>query len=144
MVILSSPSGAGKTTLSKLLSRKKKFHISVSHTTRKPRIKEVNAKDYYFIKQDQFKALIKKNEFLEHAKVFNHYYGTSKSSVINNLEKGKINIQMGQYPEWDSLMHVNLIMEIEKNFKIKITNQNFSNFNSYKKILNYLLVTLNK
>ena len=89
MVILSSPSGAGKTTLSKLLSRKKNFYISVSHTTRKPRIKEVNAKDYYFIKQDQFKALIKKNEFLEHAKVFNHYYGTSKSSVINNLEKGK-------------------------------------------------------
>ena len=89
MVILSSPSGAGKTTLSKLLSKKKNFYISVSHTTRKPRIKEVNAKDYYFIKQDQFKSLIKKNEFLEHAKVFNNYYGTSKSSVINNLEKGK-------------------------------------------------------
>jgi len=89
MVILSSPSGAGKTTLSKLLSRKKNFHISVSCTTRKPRIKEVNAKDYYFIKQDQFKSLIKKKEFLEHAKVFNNYYGTSKSSVINNLEKGK-------------------------------------------------------
>ena len=89
MVILSSPSGAGKTTLSKLLSKKKNFYISVSHTTRKPRIKEVNAKDYYFIKQDQFKLLIKKKEFLEHAKVFNNYYGTSKSSVINNLEKGK-------------------------------------------------------
>ena len=89
MVILSSPSGAGKTTLSKLLSRKKNFHISVSCTTRKPRIKEVNAKDYYFIKQDQFKSLIKKKEFLEHAKVFNNYYGASKSSVINNLEKGK-------------------------------------------------------
>ena len=89
MVILSSPSGAGKTTLSKLLSKKKNFYISVSHTTRKPRIKEVNAKDYYFIKQDQFKSLIKKKEFLEHTKVFNNYYGTSKSSVINNLEKGK-------------------------------------------------------
>ena len=89
MVILSSPSGAGKTTLSKLLSKRKNFYISVSHTTRKPRIKEVNAKDYYFIKQDQFKSLIKKKEFLEHAKVFNNYYGTSKSSVINNLEKGK-------------------------------------------------------
>ena len=89
MVILSSPSGAGKTTLSKLLSKRKNFYISVSHTTRKPRIKEVNAKDYYFIKQDQFKSLIKKKKFLEHAKVFNNYYGTSKSSVINNLEKGK-------------------------------------------------------
>ena len=89
MVVLSSPSGAGKTTLSKLLSKNKNFYISVSHTTRKPRINEINAKDYYFINQDQFKTLVKKNGFLEHAKVFNHYYGTSKSPVINNLEKGK-------------------------------------------------------
>ena len=89
MVVLSSPSGAGKTTLSKLLSKNKNFYISVSHTTRKPRINEINAKDYYFINQDQFKTLVKKNGFLEHAKVFNHYYGTSKPPVINNLEKGK-------------------------------------------------------
>ena len=89
MVILSSPSGAGKTTLSKILSKKKKFHISVSHTTRKPRVNEIDAKDYYFVDQKQFELLIETNEFLEHAKVFNHYYGTSKSFVIKNLEEGK-------------------------------------------------------
>ena len=89
MVILSSPSGAGKTTLSKMLSKKKNFHISVSHTTRKPRVNEIDAKDYYFVDQKQFELLIETNEFLEHAKVFNHYYGTSKSIVIKNLEEGK-------------------------------------------------------
>ena len=88
MIILSSPSGAGKTTLTKLLSKSNDYLISVSHTTRKPRINEVEAKDYFFVKEDQFKSLIKKDEFLEHAKVFNHYYGTSKSFVINNLKKG--------------------------------------------------------
>ena len=89
MVVLSSPSGAGKTTLSKLLSNNKDFFISVSYTTRKSRKSEINAKDYYFINKEQFELLIKKNEFLEHAKVFNHFYGTSKSFVINNLERGK-------------------------------------------------------
>ena len=87
IVILSSPSGAGKTTLSKLLSRSKNFHISVSHTTRKPRNNEINGKDYFFVSQEQFKSLVDNNEFLEHAKVFNHYYGTSKSFVTKTLEK---------------------------------------------------------
>ena len=89
MVVLSSPSGAGKTTLSKLLSNNKNFHISLSHTTRKPRINETDGKEYYFVNNDQFNLLIDKNEFLEYAKVFNHYYGTSKSFVIESLEKGK-------------------------------------------------------
>ena len=89
MVVLSSPSGAGKTTLSKLLSKNKNFQISVSHTTRKPRINEIDGKEYYFVNKDQFKLLIDKNEFLEYAKVFNHYYGTSKSFVTESLEKGK-------------------------------------------------------
>ena len=88
IVILSSPSGAGKTTLAKLLSKKKNFSISISHTTRKPRINEIKGKDYYFVDQDYFKLLITNNEFLEYAKVFNHYYGTSKSFVIKNLKKG--------------------------------------------------------
>ena len=88
MIVLSSPSGAGKTTLTKLLSKNNDYLISVSHTTRKPRINEVEAKDYFFVKDDQFKSLIKKDEFLEHAKVFNHFYGTSKTFVINSLEKG--------------------------------------------------------
>ena len=89
MVILSSPSGAGKTTLSKLLSENKNFYISVSHTTRKPRVNEVDAKDYHFIKHDEFKLLVSKNDFFEHAKVFNNYYGTSKKSVIEKLKKGQ-------------------------------------------------------
>ena len=89
MIVLSSPSGAGKTTLTKLISKNNNYLISVSYTTRKPRINEVDAKDYYFVNEDKFKSLIKNNEFLEYAKVFNHLYGTSKSQVINNLEKGK-------------------------------------------------------
>jgi guanylate kinase len=87
MIVLSSPSGAGKTTLTKLLSKNNDYLISVSHTTRKPRINEVDAKDYYFVNEDEFESLIKKDEFLEHAEVFNHYYGTSKTFVINSLEK---------------------------------------------------------
>ena len=89
MLILSSPSGAGKTTLVKLLSKNKNFTISISHTTRKPRINEVKNKDYYFVSNEEFENLIKKNEFLEYAKVFNHFYGTSKTSVIDNLKNGK-------------------------------------------------------
>ena len=88
MIVLSSPSGAGKTTLTKLLSKNNDYLISVSHTTRKPRINEVDAKDYYFVNEGEFKSLIKKDEFLEHAEVFNHFYGTSKTFVINSLEKG--------------------------------------------------------
>ena len=88
MIVLSSPSGAGKTTLTKLLSKNNNYLISVSHTTRKPRINEVDAKDYFFVNEDEFKSLIKKDEFLDHAKVFNHFYGTSKNFVINSLEKG--------------------------------------------------------
>ena len=88
MVILSSPSGAGKTTLAKLISENKNFTISVSHTTRKPRINEIDGKDYYFVNNEKFKELINKNEFLEYANVFNHLYGTTKTTVINNLKKG--------------------------------------------------------
>ena len=89
MVILSSPSGAGKTTLVKLLSEEKNFHISISHTTRQARPNEVADKDYYFINHEKFEALIKNEEFLEYAKVFNHFYGTTRTPVIEKLEKGK-------------------------------------------------------
>tara|TARA_S200000501_G_scaffold327767_1_gene327240 strand:+ start:234 stop:866 length:633 start_codon:yes stop_codon:yes gene_type:complete len=91
MVILSSPSGAGKTTLVKLLSKKNSFFISISHTTRKPRSNEVDGKDYHFVSNDEFKRLIKNDEFLEYAKVFKNYYGTTRSPVIQNLEK-KFNV----------------------------------------------------
>ena len=89
MVILSSPSGAGKTTLVKLLSKNKNFHISVSHTTRKPRINEIADKDYYFTDKNKFENLIKNEEFLEYAKVFNHFYGTTRTPVIEKLEKSE-------------------------------------------------------
>ena len=89
MVILSSPSGAGKTTLVKLLSKNKKFHISISHTTRKPRVGEIPDLDYYFVNHQKFENLIKNDEFLEYAKVFNHLYGTTRTPVIEKLEKGE-------------------------------------------------------
>ena len=89
MLILSSPSGAGKTTLVNLLSKSKDFYISISHTTRKPRINEIQDEDYHFVDNDKFENLIKKDEFLEYAKVFNHFYGTTKTPVINNLKNGK-------------------------------------------------------
>jgi len=89
MVILSSPSGAGKTTLVKLLSKNKNFHISVSHTTRKPRPNEIPEQDYYFVNDEKFEKLIKNEEFLEYAKVFSHLYGTTRTHVIEKLEKGQ-------------------------------------------------------
>ena len=89
MVILSSPSGAGKTTLVNLLSKNNNFEISISHTTRKPRPNETSGKDYYFVSDHEFKRLIKNEEFLEYAKVFNNYYGTTRTPVINSLNRGK-------------------------------------------------------
>ena len=89
MVILSSPSGSGKTTLVKEISSKNNYSISISHTTRTPRTNEVNGKEYFFVGEEEFKKLINNNEFLEYAKVFNNYYGSSKKSVLDNLKKGK-------------------------------------------------------
>ena len=88
-VVLSSPSGAGKTTLVKKIAQENNFKISISYTTRKPRTNEVNGKDYFFISEEEFKSLIKNKEFLEYAKVFENYYGSSKSQVFENLNKGK-------------------------------------------------------
>ena len=88
MIILSSPSGAGKTTISKKIQQKyQNFKISVSHTTRKPRPNEVEGIDYFFINQNDFKSKIQNNEFYEYAKIFGNYYGTSKDSVLNLLKK---------------------------------------------------------
>jgi guanylate kinase len=89
MVVLSSPSGAGKTTLVKLLAKNKNYNISVSHTTRKPRSQEIHNQDYYFVDHQKFETLIKNEEFLEYAKVFNHFYGTTRSPVIEKLEKSE-------------------------------------------------------
>tara|TARA_B100001027_G_C16231861_1_gene314998 strand:+ start:261 stop:896 length:636 start_codon:yes stop_codon:yes gene_type:complete len=88
IIILSSPSGAGKTTLVKKISLRKKYKISISHTTRKPRVNEINSRDYFFVKNKDFKKLIKERKFLEYAKVFKNYYGSLKATVIQKLKKG--------------------------------------------------------
>jgi len=89
MIVLSSPSGAGKTTLVKMLSKMDNYETSISHTTRQPRYNEINNKDYYFVNEDEFKRLINNQEFLEYAKVFNNFYGTTRTPVIDRLNKGK-------------------------------------------------------
>ena len=89
MIILSSPSGAGKTTLVKKLSRLDNYEISISHTTRQPRLNETEDEDYFFIGDEEFNRLIKNQEFLEYAKVFNHFYGTTRTPVIDKLNKSK-------------------------------------------------------
>ena len=89
MIVLSSPSGAGKTTLVKMLSKIDNYEISISHTTRQPRLNEENNKDYYFVNEGEFKRLINNQEFLEYAKVFNNFYGTTRTPVIDRLNKGK-------------------------------------------------------
>ena len=89
MIILSSPSGAGKTTLVKLLSKRKGFVTSISHTTRTPRSNEINGKDYHFVNYVKFEKMIKNKEFLEYAKVFENFYGTTKSNIFEELKKGK-------------------------------------------------------
>ena len=89
IIILSSPSGAGKTTLVKLLSEKKDFFVSVSHTTRTPRLNEKEGIDYFFIDKEGFQKLIEENEFLEFAKVFGNYYGTSKKNIFKKLNEGQ-------------------------------------------------------
>ena len=88
MIILSSPSGAGKTTLVKMLSASDNFEVSISHTTRKPRPRETD-KDYFFVNESEFKRLINNQEFLEYAKVFNNFYGTTRTPVIDKLNKGR-------------------------------------------------------
>ena len=89
MIILSSPSGAGKTTLVKLLSERKNFVTSISHTTRTPRSNEVNGEDYHFVNNQKFNKMVSNNEFLEYAKVFKHLYGTTKLNVLTELSKGR-------------------------------------------------------
>ncbi len=88
MIILSSPSGAGKTTLVSLLSKLDNFETSISHTTRQPRFSEKPNKDYYFINEEEFQRLIQNQEFLEYAKVFNNLYGTTRTPIIDKLNKG--------------------------------------------------------
>ncbi len=91
MVILSSPSGAGKTTITKKIHQKyQTFKISVSHTTRKPRPNEVDGVDYYFVSHEKFEKLIKEEKFYEYAKIFDNYYGTLRETVDQTIKKNDI------------------------------------------------------
>ncbi len=91
MVILSSPSGVGKTTLTKKIQQKyENFKISVSHTTRTPRSNEVDGVDYYFISKDKFRELIKKDKFYEYAEIFGNFYGTEKANVDHIIKTNDI------------------------------------------------------
>ena len=90
MFVLSSPSGVGKTTLTKKLANNNTdFKISISHTTRKPRPNEVDGKDYFFVSENKFNLLIKDNSFFEYAKIFNNYYGTQKKTVLKLVSEKK-------------------------------------------------------
>ena len=91
LVILSSPSGVGKTTLTKKIQQKyNNFKISVSHTTRPPRSNEIDGVDYFFVSNEKFKKLITENSFYEFAKIYENYYGTSKENVDKTLKKNDI------------------------------------------------------
>ena len=91
MVILSSPSGAGKTTITKKIQQKySSFKLSVSHTTRQPRSNEVDGVDYHFTNKEEFKKLINEKKFYEYAKIFDNYYGTLKTTVDETLKKNDI------------------------------------------------------
>ena len=86
MVILSSPSGVGKTTITKKIQQKyPNFKISVSHTTRIPRSNEVDGVDYHFVSKENFKKLIDQNQFYEYAKIFENYYGTLRKTVDEDI-----------------------------------------------------------
>lgn len=92
LIVLSAPSGTGKTTLTKMLLNEYSnfIQLSISHTTRKPRGTEVNGKEYYFIEKNEFEKMISNGDFIEYANVFNqNYYGTSKTFVEQTMSQGK-------------------------------------------------------
>ena len=90
MFVLSSPSGAGKTTLTKKIAENNKnFTISISYTTRKPRPNEINGRDYKFVSEQEFNTLVKENNFFEYANIFGNYYGTLKKPVLELLSLGR-------------------------------------------------------
>ena len=135
-IVLSSPSGAGKTTITKKLSQKyPNIKISISHTTRKPRPNEIDGVDYHFVTKDKFEKLIKKNNFYEHAKIFDNYYGTSKQSV-NKLHQENYDVvfdidwqgtkQLSKYKELN-LIKIFILPPDKKELKKRLINRNQDN-----------------
>ncbi len=90
LIVISAPSGTGKTTLAHMLLKAfPNMEFSVSYTTRKPRLGEVNGKDYFFVDRDTFERMIEEGDFLEWAEVYGNLYGTSRSQVLKALNEGK-------------------------------------------------------
>ncbi len=144
MIVLSSPSGAGKTTISKKIQQKfSNFKISISHTTRKPRANEVDSVDYFFITKDEFEKKIRNNEFYEFAKIFDNYYGTSKKSV-NDLQDKNFNIlfdidwqgtnQLSKYKELN-LVKIFILPPNKDELKKRLIDRNKGNADSIDKRL---------
>jgi guanylate kinase len=91
LYVVSAPSGAGKTSLVKaLMEREPELRFSVSYTTRAPRANEVEGRDYHFITPDEFRRMVERGEFLEHAQVFDNFYGTARATVREALAAGKL------------------------------------------------------
>ena len=132
MVILSSPSGVGKTTLTKKIQQKySSFKISVSHTTRSARSNEVEGVDYHFVNHTEFEKLIKEKKFYEYAKIFDNYYGTSKKNVDENIKKNDIIFDI----DWQgtkqlanhknlNLLKIYLITDNKEELKKRLINRN--------------------
>ena len=163
MVILSSPSGVGKTTLTKKIQQKfQNFNISVSHTTRKPRSNEVDGVDYHFVSQTEFQHLIKENKFYEYAKIFGNFYGTLKENVDKIMLKSDIIFdldwqgtkQLSKYENLN-LVKIYLVADNKEELKKRLIkrNQNTeeeieSRFNSFDKDIkhwnDYDYIVINK
>ena len=144
-IVLSSPSGAGKTTITKKISQKyPKIKISISHTTRKPRSNEIDGVDYHFVSKDKFENLIKENKFYEYAKIFDNYYGTSKQSV-NKLHEESYDVvfdidwqgtkQLSKYKELN-LIKIFILPPNKTELKNRLINRNQDNNKTVEKRLN--------
>jgi len=144
MIVLSSPSRAGKTTLTKKIQQKyQNFKISVSHTTRKPRSNEVEGVDYFFVSHDEFEKKISKNEFYEYAKIFDNFYGTSRDSV-NELLNNNNNIlfdidwqgtqQLSKFKEL-KLIKIFLLPPNKRELENRLVQRNQDNINIISKRL---------
>jgi len=141
MVILSSPSGVGKTTLTKKIQQKhQNFKISVSHTTRSPRSNEVDGVDYHFVSKKKFEELIENNKFYEYAKIFENYYGTLKKDVDETLLKNDILFdidwqgtkQLSKFKNLN-LVKIFLITKNKDELKKRLVKRNQNSANEVKK-----------
>tara|TARA_A100001015_G_C14643726_1_gene576439 strand:+ start:108 stop:695 length:588 start_codon:yes stop_codon:yes gene_type:complete len=144
MVVVSSPSGVGKTTLTKKIQQKyEKFKISVSHTTRSPRSNEIDGVDYHFITDKKFKELVKQKKFYEYAKIFDNYYGTLKETVDTLIKNNDIifdidwqgNKQLSKFKNL-KLIKIFLIAKNKEELRKRLVKRNQNTFEEIEKRLN--------